>query len=544
MTKKSFLVFFLLFAVWEIIFALFPHLLFVLASPTQVFLRIIHDYKSLSHHSMVTFLEMLQGFMLALVLAFPLAIMMDAIKSLRSILQPLFVAVKCIPIFALAPVMVILFNWSTKAIIVTSALMIFFPLTMSLYQGLLSTPSSMIDHFKLHKAPLWELYFKLKVPWAMPHLFSGLKVAAGLAGIGTIGGEWAGGQEGLGLLMLESRRGGDFEQSFAALFCLIFITISFYGFISMLENGFFKKFLKRTELVVGLFLLVLVTSCSSSPDTKKEGEYRLLLDWLPNPNHVPLFVGMEKGFFTKHGIPLQIKKVPDPLDVLPYVTSGQADFVVYYVPDSIRAELTGFVKPIATYIADPLLSFMCLKEANVNSVKDLNGKKLGFCISGFGQKFLKLILKENGVGMVELVDVHFSLIPAIGTKKVDALFGGYYNIEGEYLKSMGVELTRLPQSSFGIPDHPELVILTKDTFDEKVAEQFRQALSESIRYSKAHPEEAFTIYLRYHPDKGEKTIAWEKNSWAATLPHFSEDTTIDRVKWDAFKSWLIERELL
>lgn len=541
MIKKPLIVFIILFGLWEILFRSMPHLAFVLASPSMIFQRMVQDFRVFSFHGSVTVMEMCWGFLSALAFAFPLAILMDSYSSLRSVLQPLFVFVQCIPLFALAPVMVILFDWSQKAIIVTTAIMIFFPLTMALYQGLRATPQPLLDYFRQHNASPVALYWKLKLPWAMPHFMSGLKVAAGIAGIGAIGGEWAGGQSGLGLLMLESRRGGDFEQSFAALFSLVIITLSLYGVIAMLENGVFKKLIRRTEVLSAFLGLMLLFGCASSPESKK---HKLLLDWLPNPNHVPLYVGVEKGFFSREGVPLEIRKVPDPTEVLPYLSAGQVDFVVFYVPDSIRAEESGLATPIATYIGEPLLSFMCLKELNITKVSDINGHRVGFCATGFGQNFLRQILKENGVGMVELIDVHYTLVPALGTKKVDVLFGGYYNIEGEYLRSLGIETATLPQESFGIPVHPELVIVTKQGFDEETAARFRKALHDSIQYAKAHPEEAFNIYLRYNPDKGEKTIAWEKNSWDVTRPLFADDTAINRTQWDAFKAWLKDRELL
>ena len=518
-----------------------PHLSLVLASPSMIFKRLFQDWQVFLFHGSVTLLEMVQGFLFALGFAVPLAILMDGVRSLRSVLQPLFVFVQCIPLFALAPIMVILFDWSQKAIIVTTAIMIFFPLTMALYQGLLSTPQSLIDYFRQHNASLFAMYWKLKLPWAMPHFISGLKVAAGIAGIGAIGGEWAGGQAGLGLLMLESRRGGDFELSFAALFTLVVITLSLFGVIQMLEMRVFKKLMRRAEVMTAFIALLLLAGCASEPET---GEKKLLLDWLPNPNHVPLYVGVEKGFFKEQGVPLKIRKVPDPTEILPYITSGQVDFVVHYVPDSIRAEVYGEVEPIATYVEHPLLAFMCLKEHGVKKVSDINGLKLGFCATGFGQTFLQQILKENNVGMVELVDVHYTLVPALATKKVDVLFGGYYNIEGEYLRSIGVEVDRLPQSDFGIPDHPEFVIVAKKGYDEETSAKFRKALAQSIQYAKAHPEEAFNIYLRYNPEKGEKTIQWEKNSWEVTRPLFADDTTVDRAKWEHFKAWLMQRNLL
>ena len=540
MTKRAFILYLLLFGLWEGAFRLFPHLVFVIASPSMILARMVSDWQSFLFHTKVTLKEMLQGFILAGALAVPMAILMEAFRALRGVLQPLFVTLQCVPLFALAPIIVILLNWSDEAIVVTTALMIFFPMTMSLYQGLLSTPQPLVDYFKLHRANLWSFYAKLKLPWAIPHFCSGLRVSAGIAGIGAIGGEWAGGQKGLGVLMLESRRGGDFEQSFAALFCLVIITLGFYGSIALLEKGFLTRMLRRSQIFCSLILFLGLSSCSSS----EPQESRLLLDWFANPNHIPLFVGVEKGFFKEQGIPLQVMKVPDPTEVIPYVTSSRAEFVIYYLPSAIRVVDQGMITPIATYIDKPMLGFMCLKEANIREPKDLSGKRVGYGICNFGKVFLRTILKEKEVVDPILSDVHYSLIPALGTKKVEALFGGYDNIEGEYLRSLGVELTFLPLSAFDVPDHPEFIIVAKAGIDEARAEKFRAALKNSIAYAKAHPDEAFEIYARHNPDKGDKTLAWERRSWIITLPLFADDPTLDREKWAALKEWLSQRGML
>ena len=125
--------------------------------------------------------------------------------------------------FALAPLMVFWFGWSYKAIVIPTALMLFFPLTMSIYHGFLSIPRDLLDYFTLHQATPWQLFSKLELPWALPHIIAGLRITVAIAGMGAVAGEWAGGQAGLGLLMLESRRGVDLEMTFAALFCLTFL---------------------------------------------------------------------------------------------------------------------------------------------------------------------------------------------------------------------------------------------------------------------------------------------------------------------------------
>jgi NitT/TauT family transport system substrate-binding protein len=213
----------------------------VLPSPSSILGRIIQTPERFLFHTKVTFFEMIGGFVFAFLVAFPLAWMMDQWESARDILQPLFVIVQCIPMFALAPIMVIWFGWSYAAIVVPTTLMIFFPLTMNIYQGFRSTPDYLKDYFRVHQATQTQLLFKLQLPWAKSHIFAGFRIAAAIAGIGAVAGEWAGAQAGLGLLMIESRRATDLETTFGALFCLATMSLSLYGLITLLEKKVFTR---------------------------------------------------------------------------------------------------------------------------------------------------------------------------------------------------------------------------------------------------------------------------------------------------------------
>lgn len=529
----KYLVFLGLMVAWEVGSKLDPILALVLIPPSAIFQRLYEDFHSFQHHSLITFKEMLYGFGLAFVFAVPFAILMDGLRSVRQVLQPLFVITQCIPIFVLAPLMVLLFNWSIMAIIVTVALMIFFPLTLSIYQGLKTTPPHLLEYFNAHKASSFDLYYKLKLPWAYPHFFSGMKIAAGAAGLGSIGGEWAGGQEGLGLLMLEARRAGDIEQTFTAMVCLIFLTLSFYGAVALLRKGSLKRFARFA------LCFIFFASCSSQDD---KPQTRLVLDWLPNPNHVPLYVGVEKGFFKEAGIDLKILKMVDSGDVLPFLTSGQAEIAIFYTPDTVRALNKGVqVKPIATYIQEPLNSFIYLDES-IQKPSDLSGKRIGYCVTGYGKRYLGEIIKQNGIEGADLKNVAFDLSFALQSGKVDAIFGAYYNIEGEFLKMQGFNIKHLKMESFGIPHHPELIVVAPPSFSREDA--FQKGLKKSIEWSKNNPVESFQIYLKANPDKGLKTISWERNAWEVTLPLFADDVTIDHQAFSEFNDYLKEKDLL
>lgn len=219
-----FLIFFLL---WEGYTARHPEMSLAFPAPSAILKTFSQRSDRLLLHTKVTLNEMCGGFLLALTVAFPCAWTMYRWQTLRAILQPGFVLVQCMPMFALAPLMVLAFGWGYTAIVVPTALMIFFPLTMNIYQGFRSVPDDLKDDFKRHQATTWQTFSKLEFPSALPFIAAGFRISAAIAGIGAVAGEWAGGQAGLGLLMLESRRGVDLEMTFAALFCLFLSAFSF-----------------------------------------------------------------------------------------------------------------------------------------------------------------------------------------------------------------------------------------------------------------------------------------------------------------------------
>jgi len=224
--------------------------------------------------------------------------------------------------------MVLWFDWSYLAVVVPTALMIFFPLTMNLYKGLVATPKHLLDFFQLHGASSSQQFWKLRLPWAIPYLWAGLRISAAVAGIGAVAGEWAGAQSGLGVMMLESRRAAEIDMMFGALFCLTAMSLALYLLIL-----FFEKKNIRFRQIALVAVAVIMTGCQSN-ETEKT---RLVLDWLPNPNHVPLYVGIAKGYFKDAGIDLEIKKIQDPSDPIPLLVSKQTDLAVSYSSYVLRA---------------------------------------------------------------------------------------------------------------------------------------------------------------------------------------------------------------
>ena len=222
--------------VWQGIYFFYGKELFTLPSPLHVVEKLIRHYDRFAWHAYNTFLEMIGGMFFAALIAFPLAWAMYVYPSIRTTSQFLFLLTQCLPMFALAPIMVTCFGWSYMAILIPTTLMLIFPLTTNVYRGVSQVPQEYIDFFRMHGAREWQILLKLRIPYALPHIFSGLRIASAVSGVGAIAGEFAGAQVGLGVYIQECRRNFDIEGIFAGLFCLAALTLSFYGVMAAIEK--------------------------------------------------------------------------------------------------------------------------------------------------------------------------------------------------------------------------------------------------------------------------------------------------------------------
>lgn len=513
---------------WELSTTFFMEHRFILPAPSQVLKRLIQNPTRFWFHSKITFTEMLAGMSLAFFLAFPLGWLMDRFRSANLLLQPLCIMIQCIPMFTLAPLMILWFGWSLTAIVVSTTLMIFFPLVMNIYRGLSTVPEYLKDYFRIHEATPWQMFIKLQLPWVKPYVFSGLRISTAIAGTGAIAGEWAGAQAGLGLLMQESRRATDLETTFGALFCLALLSGVFYAGILFLERVWGDKNRTQAKTVLLLVMCLIATGCQSPPDSPSK--IKVLLDWVPNPNHVPLYAGLSKKYFQEQGIDLEVLTLQDPSDSIPYVISQKADLALYYMPQMVRANAKGAgLEPVAILIDQPLNCFLYRRSHPLNTLKDLEGKKIGYCIDGTETTELDKILSLNQVDLaqVEKRNVSFDFVSALGTGQVDAVFGAFWNIEGAHLRSLGIATGYIALPSVGYPSYAELLFMTSAASpcqDPQFKERFQKALSQSIRFCQEFPEEAFDLYRVQQLDKSPATLAWEKEAWLMTIPALAQQT--------------------
>lgn len=138
------------------------------------------------------------GLLISLALGAGLAVWMDASRTAERALYPLIVASQTIPTMAIAPLFVLWFGYSIWSKVLAAILITFFPVTITIHDGLRSAPREMEEYMRTGGAGKWEIFWKLKVPWAVPSFFSAVRMAIPICVIGAAIGEWLGAQSGLG----------------------------------------------------------------------------------------------------------------------------------------------------------------------------------------------------------------------------------------------------------------------------------------------------------------------------------------------------------
>ncbi len=205
------------------------------------------------------------------------------------------------------------------------------------------------------------------------------------------------------------------------------------------------------------------------------------------------------------------------------------------------------VKIVASLIDVPLNAFIFRAGEGIKQPQDLNGKSFGYCSSDSSTVFLDASLKTNAIIPSHKRNVSFDLVSTLGTKRVDVIYGAYWNIETEQLRSLGIDTEYYTFKDLGLPNYHELLIIAKDRTpcsEAPFAALFRDALNESIVYCREHPDEAFAIYNQANPDKSAVTQAWERLAWMKTLPVLTHNQHFDAQEIQYLYDWFVKQQIL
>jgi putative hydroxymethylpyrimidine transport system permease protein len=209
-----------------------PH--FILPDPVRVAQRIVKDWALLLHHARFTVLEIVLGLILGILMGGLAALALTASAAARRWLLPLLVISQAVPVFALAPILVLWLGYGIASKVAMATLIIFFPVTAAFHDGLRRTDPGWLDLARTMGAGPWTLLRHIRLPAALPAFASGVRVATAVAPIGAVVGEWVGASAGLGYLMLHSAGRVQIDLMFAALVVLAGIAVSLWALVDTL----------------------------------------------------------------------------------------------------------------------------------------------------------------------------------------------------------------------------------------------------------------------------------------------------------------------
>jgi putative hydroxymethylpyrimidine transport system permease protein len=209
---------------------------FLLPAPQAVLEALWLHRQLLWHHALYTLAEIVLALLLGVGAGVTLAVLMAASSLLRRVLFPLITASQAIPVFALAPLLVLWLGFGIASKVVVAALILFFPLCLSLFDGLCRTPVGWLELAQTSTPSRFRIFWRVRWPAALPQFFSGLQMAVVLAPIGVVIGEWVGASEGLGYLMMQSNARLETATSFAALLLLLVLALLLSGSVALMRK--------------------------------------------------------------------------------------------------------------------------------------------------------------------------------------------------------------------------------------------------------------------------------------------------------------------
>jgi len=223
-------------ALWHVSIPLFGLPPYLLPPPLSVIERLWTDSAFLGHHSWVTSVETLGGFLLSIAVGIPLGILLVWSRPLERAIMPLLVVSQAFPKVAVAPLIIIWFGLGLFPKILIAFSVAFFPIVVSTVAGMRSVDADLNDLARSMRAGSLRTFLRIRLPYALPQIFSGLKVAIAFATVGAVVGEWVGAESGLGYVLLSANANLDTTLLFAVLVALMLIGLVFYYLVEFSER--------------------------------------------------------------------------------------------------------------------------------------------------------------------------------------------------------------------------------------------------------------------------------------------------------------------
>lgn len=295
-----------------------------------------------------------------------------------------------------------------------------------------------------------------------------------------------------------------------------------------------------------MLMLVALLMVAAAPAQAAQ-KVRLLLDWFVNPNHAAIFAAKESGAFARQGLEVEMIAPADSASVPLLLAAGKADLAVSYQPQLYTlVDKAVPVIRVGTLIDQPLNTLTTLKSSSIQTLKDFEGKTLGYAIPGFEDVAIQTMLKSAGVDIdkVKLINLNMDAASALLSHKISGAMTIYRNYELLELKQQGADTLTFKPEEHGVPAYDELIVLANAgtaATDPRVG-KFLHGLNEGVAYLRAHPEAVWKAFIQAYP---ELNTPLNHQAWQATLPLFARDAgKFDEARYQAFARYMLDNKLI
>lgn len=277
-----------------------------------------------------------------------------------------------------------------------------------------------------------------------------------------------------------------------------------------------------------------------------QDQMTVMLDWFVNPDHGPIIVAQEQGYFADVDLEVEVIAPANPADPPKMVAAGAADLAISYQPQLHLQVAEGMpLIRVGTLVATPLNCLLVLDDGPIKEIADLEGRKIGFSVSGFEETLLTAMLAQAGLGTddIVLVNVNWSLSPALMSGQVDAVIGAFRNFELNQMEIEGVPGRCFYPEAEGVPTYDELIyVANSETMDTDRIRRFLSATERATQFIVNNPQESWEIFastaVELQDDLNER-------AWADTIPRFAlRPAALDAGRYARFETFLAEAGLI
>lgn len=295
-------------------------------------------------------------------------------------------------------------------------------------------------------------------------------------------------------------------------------------------------------LSVAFAISLSAPAMAQEKPTPTPDKLSVVLDWFVNPDHGPIIVAKERGYFKENGLAVDVIAPANPADPPKMAAAGRADVAISYQPQlhlNVHAGMD--LVRVGTLVATPLACLVTLADGPIKSLADLKGRKVGFAIPGVQEVMLDAMLRHNGLksDAVQKINIGWSISPALMSKQVDGVIGAFRNFELNQLDIEGMKGRCFYPESEGVPAYDELIyVANPKTMNKDRISRFLAATERAAQDILNDPKASWETFAG---SSKELSTELNRRAWLDTYPRFAtRPAAMDYGRYEKFEAFLNE----